>query len=319
MQVVIVQNNRQNRWGKILCTSTFRAEMKTFNRKHGNRGEMFVMTGDRVQSQDLADSMEAESKAQCKVKLVSPQNNFLAGSDALFEDIFADCRAHNPYPQQHLASSLRLGTNPQPQLANRPTLVAPKLAHNISNYQHGNQQLRAQKVPHTSGFNHGVYPQQLQQTPFNQNQANTLLPTNDLIAQNQIMKQNSMHSTYPLQQSASQFNASIDYPVWLLLTNMKFSNNKTLLTDYLIKSIVWYNDQNYGKCPCLMFPNNNTAKGFLQKCQVYLHSAKIQVFEVKIQLSRNGQITNMKVISQWPTERTNAIASNSVLPNQYFL
>ena len=32
-----------------------------------------------------------------------------------------------------------------------------------------------------------------------------------------------------------------------------------------------------------------------------------------------GQITNMKVISQWPTERTNAIASNSVLPNQYFL
>ena len=89
-------------------------------------------TGDRVQSQDLADSTEAESRAQCKVKLVSPQNNFLAGSDALFEDIFSDCRAHNPYLQQHLASSLRLGTNPQPQLANRPTLVAPKLAHNIN-------------------------------------------------------------------------------------------------------------------------------------------------------------------------------------------
>ena len=73
-----------------------------------------------------------------------------------------------------------------------------------SSYQHGHQQLRAQKVPHNAGFNHGVYPQQLQQTQFNQNQSNTLLPTNDLIAQNQIMKQNSMHNTYPLQQSASQ-------------------------------------------------------------------------------------------------------------------
>ena len=88
--------------------------------------------GDRVQSQDLADSTEAESRAQCKVKLVCPQNNFLAGSDALFEDIFADCRAHNPYHQQYHPSNLRLGYNPQPQLAYRPPLVAPKLANNIN-------------------------------------------------------------------------------------------------------------------------------------------------------------------------------------------
>ena len=77
-----------------------------------------------------------------------------------------------------------------------------------SSYQHGHQQLRAQKVPHNAGFNHGVYPKQLQQTPLNQNQANTRLPTNNLTAQNQIMKQNSMLSTHPLQQSASQVSIS---------------------------------------------------------------------------------------------------------------